>query len=134
MRALPAAAFVVATLMTLGCGGISTPSSNVTDTFSGTLQFHGSNGHPFSVSNTGEFTVKLTQWGPNSGILVGIAWTTGDGVCATSGVLLQQNTFAALNAQALNGSIVSGKYCIFIFDVGTMTAAQTYTMTVSHPG
>lgn len=118
--------------MTLACGGITTPSSNVTDTFSGSLAVKGINPHTFNVSNTGEYTVKLTNWGPNSNLLVGIELTVreNDGSCTS---IIQQNLFAVLNIQALNGAIVSGKYCVAIFDVGTMTAAQNYTMTVSHP-
>jgi hypothetical protein len=128
-----AIALSMAGVMTLGCGGITTPSNNQTEPFSGTLQPRGSNPHAFNVSKTGEFSAKLTAWGPNTNLLVGLAWTIGnnDGSCSTS--VLQQNNFVALNAQGLFGSIVAGKYCIFVFDVGTLTANQTYTVTVSHP-
>jgi hypothetical protein len=135
MRARITAAFALAViaLSAAGCNGITTPSNNVSDPFSGTLEPGTQKSHAFSVSKTGEFTVKLTSWGPNTNLLVGLAWTVGnnDGTCTTS--ILQQNNFVALNAQALGGQIVSGRYCIFIFDVGTLTAAQTYTITVSHP-
>ena len=79
----------------------------------------------FSVSKTGEMTAKLTAWGPNSNLLVGLAWTAAnsDGSCTANAI--QQNNFVSLNSQALGGQILSGKYCIFIFDVGTLTAAQT---------
>jgi hypothetical protein len=87
----------------------------------------------FSVSKTGEFTAKLTAWAPNSNILAGMAWVVAanDGSC--SGSLLQRSFFVVLNAQGLGGQIVSGKYCIIVFDPGTLTAAQTYTVTISHP-
>ena len=130
---LAAAALSLAAFLVAGCHGITTPSNNVTDTFSGTLQAKGTNSHPFSVSKTGEFSVRLTAWAPNTGIVVGMAWTQGasDGSCTTG--VLQQNNFVNTTGQALGGAIVSGKYCIFIFDTGAMTAAQTYTFTVSHP-
>jgi len=135
MRARLAAALVVAlcACATGACHGITTPSSNTTQTFPGTLNPGGSASYPFSVSKTGEFTVKLTAWAPNSSLLVGLAWTAGnnDGSCTTS--VLQQNNLTAFNTEALGGQIVSGKYCIFIYDVGTLTAAQTYTISVSHP-
>jgi hypothetical protein len=132
MRALLGAVAVTSVVLTLGCGGITTPSENITDTFSGTLPTKDIRAHQFNVSKTGEFTVKLTAWTPNSGILVGIELTRGenDGSCTT---IFQQTLFASLNTQALGGPIVSGKYCVAIFDVGTMTAAQNYTITVSHP-
>lgn len=122
----------LAAVFTLGCKGITTPSNNQSEQFSGTLQPKASNSHPFSVSKTGEFTAKLTAWAPNSNILAGMAWTAGnsDGSCST---VLQRNDFVVLNGQALGAQIFSGKYCVFIFDPGTLTAAQTYTITVSHP-
>src|SRR5262245_16080540 len=134
MRARFAAfALALVTLGAAGCKGITTPSSNVTNSFSGSLAVGESKSHPFSVPKTGEFTVKLTAWSPNSQLLVGLAWTAGnnDGTCTTS--VFQQNNFVRLDQQALGGSIVSGKYCVFIFDVGTLTAPQTYTVAVSHP-
>lgn len=132
MRALLGVSIVAATVAMLGCGGISTPSENLTDTFSGSLPVKDIRAHQFSVSKTGEFTVKLTAWAPNSGIPTGLELTRGenDGSCTT---ILQQTLFATLNTQALGGAIVSGKYCVAIFDIGNMTAAQNYTITVSHP-
>lgn len=136
MRARLASAVVLAlcAAAAAGCKGITTPSSNVTNTFSGTLAQGSLNGHAFSVSKTGEFTVKLTAWGPNTNLLVALALTAGnnDGSCTTQA--LQQNNFTTLNTQALGGQIFSGKYCVVIFDIGTLTAAQTYTISVSHPG
>ena len=132
-RFAAAAALAVAASLVAGCHGITTPSSNITDTFTGTLAPQDARSHAFSVSKTGEMTAKLTAWGPNSNLVVGLAWTAGnsDGSCTASAI--QQNNFVSLNSQALGGQILSGKYCIFIFDVGTLTAAQTYTITVSHP-
>src|SRR5205809_7068132 len=65
MRALLAASIVFACLASLACGGITTPSSNTTDTFNGTLQPKDTKAHLFNVSKTGELTVKLTAWTPN---------------------------------------------------------------------
>ncbi len=131
-RALVVACGLTA-LFALGCGGITTPSNNQTETFSGTLVQQGVNRHQFSTGKTGELQVKLTAWAPNSNILAGMAWlvANNDGTC--TGTVLQQNNFVILNSQAIGGQIVSGKYCIAVFDPGTLTAAQTYTITVSHP-
>jgi hypothetical protein len=128
-----AVALAVAGIITLSCSGIQSPSNNQSETFPGTLQPQSANSHPFTAAKTGEFTVKLTAWAPNPNLLVGIAWTlaNNDGSCTSQ--VLQQNNFSSLNTQALGGQITGGKYCIFIFDVGSLTAAQTYTVTVSHP-
>ena len=53
-----------------------------------------------------------------------------DGSCTTG---LQQNNFVILNAQAIFGQISSGKYCVIIFDPGTLTGTQNYTITISFP-
>ena len=122
----------LAGVLSASCKGITTPSNNQSKQFSGTLQPKGANSHTFDVSRTGEFTAKLTAWAPNSQILAGMAWTiaTNDGTCTTG---LQQNNFVVVNAQALFGQIGSGKYCVILFDPGTLTASQNYTITVSYP-
>jgi len=134
IRGAVVVALGLAALCTVGCKGITTPSDNQNETFSGTLQPQSEGkGHAFSVGKTGEFTAKLTAWGPNSNILAGMAWVVDDGSGSCTGGILQRNFFVPLNSQALGGQIVSGKYCIVVFDPGTLTAAQTYTITVSHP-
>jgi hypothetical protein len=121
----------VVALVSGACGGINTPSSNQTEQFSGTLQAKAANTHNFNVSKTGEFTAKLTAWAPNSQIFAGLALTlaNGDGSCT---VARQQNNFVLVNAQAMLDQLIPGKYCIIIFDPGTLTAPQTYTITISH--
>lgn len=133
-RAFVAACSVlILSLGSLSCKGITTPSNNQSETFSGTLQPRGIASHPFSVSKTGEFSAKLTAWSPNSQALAGLAWVVGNNDNTCSSTVLQQSNFVVLNAQALLSQIVSGKYCIAVFDPGTLTAAQSYTVTISHP-
>jgi hypothetical protein len=133
-RFVGAVALAAAGFITIGCNGISSPSNNAVDTFPGTLNPQGGGSHPFTAAKTGEYTVKLTALAPTANALVGLALTAGnnDGSCSTS-VVFQQNNFSSLNAQALGGQIIAGKYCILIYDVGSLTVAQTYTITVSHP-
>ena len=128
-----ALALAVAGCLTISCGGIQSPSNNVVDTANGTLAPQGGTSHFFSVSKTGEYTVKLTALAPTSNALIGLALVAGnnDGSCTTS--IYQQNNFSSLNVQALGGQILSGKYCVLVYDVGTITTAQTYTIAVSHP-
>ena len=85
------------------------------------------------ASAVGEYTVKITALAPTSNALLGLALVAGnnDGTCSTS--IFQQNNFSSLNTQALGGQIISGKYCVLVYDVGAITTAQTYTVTVSHP-
>jgi len=135
MRARFAAALVLALFgaMTIACGGIVSPSSNTVDTFSGTLPPGGA--HPFSASKTGEIQVKLTALSPVSSTTVGMIWAqaSGDGSCSGSvgGILFQ--TIAQLNVQAISTQIISGRYCLFVYDYIGFTTTESYTVTVSHP-
>jgi hypothetical protein len=128
-----ALALAVAASLAVGCHGITSPSNNTVETFNGTLAPQGGFGHPFTASKTGEYIVKITALAPTTNAFVGLALVAGnnDGTCTTS--IFQQNNFSTLNVQALGGQIISGKYCVLVYDVGTITTTQTYTLTVSHP-
>jgi len=130
---LIAAATLVIVLVCLGCGSVTDPSKNTTETFTGTVAPGGRSDkiHSFNVPNGGEFTVKVTSMTPtfNSffGTFLGIIQGNDCG-------LFQQNQFSTVGAQSLAGPIFQkGTYCVFLFDVGTMTTTETYTLTVSHP-
>ena len=131
-----ALALAVAGVLTISCGGIIDPSSNALETFNGTVPKGGvSPGFPFTVGKTGEFTVKITALTPASSAVMGVAYgqANGDGTCPASPAPIQQNNFVLLNAPALTGQIFSGRYCAYVYDVGSLTAAQQFTITVSHP-
>ena len=132
IRGAAVAAVAFASLLAVACKGITTPSNNQSKQFSGSLDPRGAKNHTFDVSKTGEFTAKLTARGPNTQLLAGMAWTlaSNDTTCTTG---LQQNNFVILNAQGIFGQISSGKYCIIIFDPGTLTGTQNYTITISYP-
>jgi len=135
MRARFAAAFALALAgaLTIACGGIVSPSQNTVETFSGTIPPGGA--HPFSASKTGEIQVKLTALAPVSSTFVGLVWAqaASDGGCTASvgGILFQ--TVAQLNVQAISTQIISGRYCLIVYDYIGFTAPETYTVTVSHP-
>jgi hypothetical protein len=135
MRLTAVAALAAASLIAGSCGGITDPSKNTVDTFTGTLQVGGNMGHPFTASKTGEISAKVTSMSPVSNTFIGVIWAQApsDGTCVSSLGILQQNNFAQVNIPAISGAIVSGKYCIIVYDVGAFTAPQTYTITVSHP-
>ena len=111
------------------------PSKNTVEPFTGTLQVGGSAAHAFSSSKTGEISVKVTALSPVSNTYIGLVWAqaASDGNCGGNIGVLQQNNFAQLNVPAISGQILSGKYCLFVYDVGAFVTAQTYTVTVSHP-
>jgi hypothetical protein len=129
-RFIPVLALVAAALMTIRCGGVSSPSQNRTETFSGTLALGGFNAHSFNVQNTGEFSVKITALAPTATAIVGTRWGQG-GNCEFP---IQQSNFSVLNQTALVGAVFQkGTYCVAVFDSGGLSVAQNYTVTVSHP-
>jgi len=130
MRVPRAAMLAVACLTIAGCGGITDPSKNTVEPFSGTLPVGGTTVHQFSSSKTGELSVKLTALAPTSNGTVVLTWTQASG--DTCGGVLNQ-AFAQLNVPTLSSQIVSGRYCIVVQDVGSFTVPQTYTIAVSHP-
>jgi len=136
-RIVPAVTLAFACAVTLTCGGVTSPSDNVTDTFSGTIQVGGDGGlKAFNVPSTGEFTVKVTALGPSASVIIGVDvyQDSSNGNCTgTSLQVFQRNTFVTLNIQALAGQIFSGHYCVRAYDVGGLNAATTYTLTVNHP-
>ena len=136
MHARFAAALSVAALLSISCGGVVDPSKNVTDTFTGTIPVQGTApGHFFESNKTGEYTIKITALSPNAGVFFGtiLAQSTSDNTCVGNLPILQQNSFGTVNTPVLGGAIISGRYCVFLFDIGAFTVAQNYTMTVSHP-
>jgi hypothetical protein len=136
MRSRVAAAALLAALAATGCGGIVDPSKNVTETFPGTIPVQGTSSCcSFSTSKQGEFTIKVTSLAPTGGAFFGtvLAYAASDGSCVGSLQPIQQNSFGTANTPALTGLIYPGRYCIFLFDIGSFTVPQTYTLTVSHP-
>jgi len=132
-------AFVAAAaLAASACGGIVDPSQNQVETFSGTIA-PGGQGQPagFSASKTGEISVKVTQLTPSSSnTFVGVLWTgrNSSGTCAGSlGAVFGQNNFGQVGLPAISTQILSGGYCLVLYDVGSFTTTESYTVTVSHP-
>ncbi|HEY2152811.1 MAG TPA: hypothetical protein VGH34_18520 [Vicinamibacterales bacterium] len=134
MRLRFAAILIVAGLITISCGGITDPSQNTVQTFSGTFSSTAPSGQAFTAAAGGELTVKLTALSPVSSSPVGIAWVyqNSDGTCSQNSLF--QNQFSQLNVPAISGAqITKGSYCIVVYDVVGFTTPETYTMTVSHP-
>src|SRR5256885_7634634 len=121
-----AATMLAAAVAAAGCGGIVDPSQNQTETFTGTIAPGGQGqAHGFSASKTGEISVKVTQLTPSSSnTFVGVLWTgrDGNGTCTgSSRSVFQQNNFAQVSLPAISTQILSGSYCLTLFDVGSFT-------------
>ena len=130
-----ATAIAFAGAFAASCNGIVDPSKNHQDMRTGTIAIQGQASQSFSTSNTGEFSVRIDSLAPQTGVFVGVIQSTAasDGSCNGSLPILQQNGFATNNSIALTGQIFPGSYCIFLYDVGTFTTTETYTITLSYP-
>jgi len=130
-----AAAFAVC-FLSAGCGGITDPSQNANETFSGTLN-HGDpiKFYAFTTSKTGEVSAKFTALAPVSNVIVGvlIAQAAGDGSCSGDLGLVNRNDFAQLNVSVFLGQLPGRRYCVGVYETQTLTQAETYTVVVSHP-
>jgi hypothetical protein len=112
------------------CGGISSPSKNNTQDFSGTLSPQGSAQHDFSVGKSGEFFITVTDLSDRT-LTVGTAlYEFVNGGCAPTGFV---QPFSRWNQQALGGPISKGTYCLVVYDPGVLTAPLNYTVRVSYP-
>jgi hypothetical protein len=130
---IPAFVLAVAGLLTVSCGGIVDPSQNKIDTFAGTVQPGSARAHWFSSSSTGEIAVKVVSITPASSPVLGMQWVQGSSDQSCNGGLLQVNQFATANTTAISGQILSGNYCIIMYDSVGLTQPTNYTITVSHP-
>jgi len=134
-----AVALAAAGVLSISCGGIVDPSKNQVEPFSGTITpgTGTTTYHPFSSSKTGEISVKLTALAPASSVFLGVLWAQdpSNGSCTGNLNFLQQNNFAQLNLPAISGQIISGKYCIAVYEsaASPLSASENYTVTVSHP-
>jgi hypothetical protein len=124
-------AAALAALFLTGCGGISDPSKNQVDTFSGAVAVGGVGPvHTFNVSKNGEFTVHFTSLTPTPTAVVGTYFGQPSG--GGCGIFTQG--IAGLNHDPFSGQPVQkGSYCIQVYDSGGLAVAQNYTLTIAHP-
>lgn len=133
MRFRVPAAFLLALAgaISISCGGITDPSQNTNEPFSGTVAPGGFSVQKFSASKTGEITVKMGTITPAAVPALSLQWLgAGDGSC--NGGLFGA-TIATSNTTAISNQIVSGNYCLVLSEYVAQTVTASYSLTVSHP-
>ncbi len=126
-----AALSLVMALLVAGCSGVVDPSKNTIETFSATLAVGQSVQHNFNVGKNGELSVRLTAISPNPASLLGTY--LGQPFAGGCSLFSGPNNFTGLNRDTFNGPINKGTYCLVVFDTGSLTTAQNYTIQISHP-
>src|SRR3954467_1507031 len=119
--------------LSISCGGIVDPSQNTVEPFTDTVQPGSARAHWFSTSKTGEILVKMVSLTPASQPVIGVQWVQGGNDKTCNGGLLQVNQFVTANSTAISGQIVSGAYCIIVYDSVGITQPANYSITISHP-
>jgi hypothetical protein len=135
-RAIRGAACVLSVLVGSGCNLLpnssspTSPSSN-TETFSGAVPQQTSVvAGTFTVSQTGPVSVTLVSLNPPAAMGLGIGTPSGTNACA-----LTTSTSNAVAGTAAQISVTenAGTFCVSLYDVGNLTSAAVYTITVTHP-
>ena len=108
----------------------TSPTSPTTETFSGTLVVRGSSLGTFSVVQAGAVTVTIDNLGAPANTVVGLGvGTLVAGTCSFS----VSNLSATAGAGAQITTTESpGQYCVEIYDVGDLTTAAAFTVSIAH--
>lgn len=106
------------------------PAPTTTDTFTGTINVNGAATHTFATVAAGLVTATLQTVTPDPAIQVGLGLGTWNGTNCQ--ITLPKDD--AVQGNAVIGQVSgAGTLCARIYDVGKMTEALTYTLTVVHP-
>jgi hypothetical protein len=127
---------VLLLLAASACGGVTDPSNNQNQPFSGTVQPGGTSEILFfNASKSGEITITVTNMTPTlpSGTFFVVAW--GQAANGNQCLLnLGANSLAVVGATAITSAITPGSYCVAIQDTyQAFKTAEQFSLTVSHP-
>jgi hypothetical protein len=109
----------------------TTPTSPTTSIFSSRLTPGGAVSRQFGASTNGTVTAMLTNAaGPNTVVGLGIGVpTTGLAKCALTTAI---QTPAGSTPQ-ISASVDAGNYCVVVYDLGTLTSAIDFSVTLVYP-
>ena len=109
-----------------------TPTSPVTETFSGQFVPGGSASRSFTSASSGTVSLTLAQVGPPADLVVGF----GVGIPQANGsacYLAQSVETGASSSPQLTVPVDPGAYCVRLYDLGTMAAQVAFTVTIVRP-
>jgi hypothetical protein len=137
MRVTRAAVLLTLAVSTSACGlppGSTSPTTTATGTtemFSGSLAQQSSRIYTFTVTQAGAVSVTLASLSP-AAAAVGLGIGTPNGT--TSCTLTSSNpTAMAGSTPQITVTENPGSYCVEIYDVGNLTGASTFSVTIVHP-
>jgi hypothetical protein len=100
----------------------------ITESFSGNLNVNGARTHSFAVDRAGTVTAQLKALSDQAAT-IGVSLGTFNGsACA----ILLSKTDAVLNSAVTGTAQSTGQFCVWLNDVGKLTAGVDYTIDVTH--
>jgi hypothetical protein len=120
----------------IGCGSNDTTDDvptqptpvTIVQSFSDSLNINGARTHSFTVDRAGTVSAQVKALSDQAATL-GVSLGTFNGVtCA----IIISNTAAVLNTTVTGTAQSTGQFCVWVNDVGKLTAGLDYTIDVTH--
>jgi hypothetical protein len=128
-RAFALAALAAANMACQAADAVTPDANRKTETFTGTLSAKGSGVDPVTVAGNGNMDVTLVSLTPDTTITLGL----GIGQPTAQGCSLLTSNESSRVGTILSGSVTPGAFCVAVYDIGNVTTALNYTLTVAHP-
>jgi len=131
-------ALTIPALGAAGCGtttdvastaSLATPSTTVTEAFSGTLNVNGAVTFNFAATASGAVTAQIKSIAPTSTAIIGLALGTWNGVGCQ---VVIANDAASASVVVTGATTAAGNLCVRAYDVGKLTSTQTLEVTITH--
>jgi hypothetical protein len=103
----------------------------VSETFAGTVTVNGAVTHPFVVATPAAVQARLQNVSPLTETAMGFSmgtWNTQTQSCTT----IISNDNALTGAVLIGSATTSGAFCVRVYDVGKLTAPNSYEVVVEH--
>jgi hypothetical protein len=135
MRYLVTSLLLLTATTLAGCSSNDPPTTptqptptQITESFSGSLNVNGARTHSFTVDRAGTVSAQLKALS-NQSATIGVSLGTFNGsACA----ILLSKTDAVLNSTVTGTAQSTGQFCVWLNDVGKLTAGVDYTIEVTH--
>lgn len=107
----------------------TTPSVQITEAFSGTVSVKGAASFNFTATASGTVTAYLKTLTPDTTGLIGLSLGVWNGTTCQAVV---SNDAATALVTVTGSATAAGNLCVRIYDIGKLTATQTFEITVTH--
>ena len=119
----------------IGCGSNNTPTAptqpapvTIVQSFSDTLNVNGARTPSFTVDRGGAVSAQIKALSDQAAT-IGVSLGTFNGAACA---IIISNTAAVLNTAVSGTAQSTGQFCVWVNDVGKLTAGVDYTIDVTH--